>query len=159
MLKAVSRPAKAPFVLAQAVVNASCDATVNENALATITLPANTLGANGSVEILATWAMTNSANNKTTRVRFSGPAGTEFQNRIITTQASSQQLTSISNAGATNSQRGMGVGSTGIGETTNPVVVGAIDTTADTTIVLSGQKALAGETLTLVKYRITVFPG
>lgn len=159
MLKAVSRPAKAPFVLAQAVVNASCDATVNENALATITLPANTLGANGSVEILTTWAMTNSANNKTTRVRFSGPAGTEFQNRIITTQESSQQLTSISNAGATNSQRGMGLGSPGNGETTNAIVVGAIDTTADTTIVLSGQKALAGETLTLVKYRVTVFPG
>lgn len=159
MLKAVSRPAKSPFVLAQAVVNASCDATTNENALATITLPANTLGANGSVEILATWAMTNSANNKTTRVRFSGPAGTEFQNRIVTTQASSQQLTSISNAGATNSQRGMGLGSPGNGETTNAIVVGAIDTTADTTIVLSGQKTLAGETLTLVKYRVTVFPG
>lgn len=159
MLKAVSRPAKSPFVLAQAVVNASCDATTNENALATITLPANTLGLNGSVEILATWAMTNSANNKTTRVRFSGAAGTEFQNRIITTQASSQQLTSISNAGATNSQRGMGLGSPGTGETTNSIVIGAIDTTADTTIVLSGQKALAGETLTLVKYRVTVFPG
>ena len=157
--QAASNPAKAPFVLAQAVVNASCNATVNENALATITLPANTLGANGSVEILATWAMTNSANIKTTRVRFSGPAGTEFQNRIITTQASSQQLTSISNAGAANSQRGMGVGSPGNGETTNTIVVGAVDTTVDTTIVLSGQKALAGETLTLVKYRVTVFPG
>lgn len=159
MLKAVSRPAKAPFVLAQTVVNASCDATVNENALATITLPANTLGANGSVEILSTWAMTNSANNKTTRVRFSGAAGTEFQNRIITTQASSQQLTSISNAGAANSQRGMGLGSPGTGETTNAIVVGAIDTTVDTTLVISGQKASAGETLTLVKYRITVYPG
>jgi len=159
MLKATSRPAKSPFVLAQAVVNASCAANTTENVLATITVPANTLGLNGSVEILATWAMTNSANNKTTRVRFSGAAGTEFQNRIITTQASSQQLTSISNSGAANSQRGMGVGSTGIGETTNAVVVGSVDTTADTTIVLSGQKALAGETLTLVKYRVTVFPG
>lgn len=159
MLKAIAKPAKAPYVLAQAVVNASCDATVNENALATITLPANTLGPNGSVEILATWAMTNSANNKTTRVRFSGAAGTEFQNRIITTQASSQQLTSISNAGAANAQRGMGLGSPGNGETTNAIVVGAVDTTADTTIVISGQKASAGETLTLVKYRITVYPG
>ena len=159
MLKAIAKPAKAPYVLAQAVVNASCDATVNENALATVTLPANTLGPNGSVEILATWAMTNSANNKTTRVRFSGAAGTEFQNRIITTQSSSQQLTSISNAGAANAQCGMGLGSPGNGETTNAIVVEAVDTTADTTIVISGQKASAGETLTLVKYRITVYPG
>lgn len=159
MIRAAARPTAAPFVLAQAVVNASCDATANENALATIPLPANTLGLNGSVEILTTWAMTNSANNKTTRVRFSGAAGTEFQNRIITTQAASQQLTSISNAGAANAQRGMGLGSPGNGETTNVIVVGAIDTTVDTSIVISGQKAVAGETLTLVKYRITVYPG
>lgn len=158
-LPANSLPAKAPYVLAQAVVNASCDATVKEDVLATVTLPANTLGPNGSVEILATWAMTNSGNRKTTRVRFPGAAGTEFQNRIITAQASSQQLTCISNAGAANAQSGMGVGSPGNGETTNPIVVGAVDTTADTTIVISGQKASAEETLTLVKYRITVYPG
>ena len=158
MIRATSRPTKAPYVLAQAVVNASCAANTTENVLATITVPANTLGLTGSVEILATWAMTNSVNNKTTRVRFSGPAGTEFQNRIITTQASSQQLTSISNSGAANSQRGMGVGSTGIGETTNAIVSGVVDTTVDTTIVISGQKASSGETLTLVKYRIVVYP-
>lgn len=159
MIRAAARPAAAPYVLAQAVVNASCDATANENALATITLPANTLGPNGSVEIMATWTMTNSVNNKTTRVRFSGAAGTEFQNRIVTTQVTSQQVTSISNAGAANAQRGMGLGSPGTGETTNAIVASAVDTTVDTSIVISGQKATAGETLTLVKYRVTVYPG
>lgn len=158
MIRTTSRPAKTPYVLAQAVVNASCAANTTENVLATITVPANTLGLNGSVEILTTWSMTNSANAKTTRVRFSGAAGTEFQSRVITTQVSSQQVTSISNAGAANAQRGMGLGSPGNGETTNAIVSGSVDTTVDTTIVISGQKASSGETLTLVKYRIVVYP-
>lgn len=157
MLKTITQR-NSPIILASAVVNSAAPANTSENALATISIPGGIMGPNGSIEILYTYRFTNNANNKIMRLRFSGIGGTAFQDRLVTTQQTSQLLTIISNAGATNSQVGMGVGSTGIGETTNPIVTSAVDTTVNQTVVITGQKANAADTLELVRYRVVIYP-
>lgn len=156
MLKTITQR-NSPIILASAVVNSAAPANTSENALATISIPGGIMGPNGSIEILYTYRFTNNANNKIMRLRFSGIGGTAFQDRLVTTQQTSQLLTIISNAGATNSQVGMGVGSTGIGETTNPIVTSAVDTTVNQTVVITGQKANAADTLELVRYRVVIY--
>lgn len=157
MLKTITQR-NSPIILASAVVNSAAPANTSENALATISIPGGIMGPNGSIEILYTYRFTNNANNKIMRLRFSGIGGTAFQDRLVTTQQTSQLLTIISNAGATNSQVGMGVGSTGIGETTNPIVTSAVDTTVNQTVVITGQKANAADTIELVRYRVVIYP-
>lgn len=144
-----------PIILAQSFVAASGAADANENALATITVPAGAMGANGSLRIWTLWAFTNSANNKTARIRFSGAAGTQYLALTVTTTATYSDVRMISNRGATNSQ----VGSASSGSSMFALSAGtyptsAVDTTAATTIVITGQKASAGETITLEGYSV-----
>lgn len=141
-------------VLAQSFVAASAPADTTEDTLATITVPANTLGLNGALRIWTWWTMTSSVNNKTLRIRYSGAAGTVYAAPALTTSASLVGLTVIGNRGATNSQ--VGGPSTTIANSAAAIVTSAVDTTAATTIVITGQKASAGETLTLEGYIVEV---
>jgi hypothetical protein len=146
-----------PYVLAQSFVVATAAADTNENTLATITVPANTLGANGGLRILTQWSMTSSANNKTIRVRYSGAAGSQFGLVIATTRTGQNLVTHIVNANATNSQKGGSYGTDSSGQAlNNQNVTASADTTASTTIVITGQKATAGETLSLEGYLVEV---
>lgn len=142
-----------PYILSQSGASVSCPADTTEDTLATITVPANALGANGVLRILTTWTFTNSANNKTMRVRYSGGAGTIYSSNVQTTQATSQVLTLISNRNATNSQVGAANDHDGLTlGSASAIVTSAVDTTASTTIVITGQKANSGETLRLERY-------
>lgn len=142
-------------VIAASAVAVSCAADTAENVLATITIPAGIMGLNGRLRITTNWSYTNSANAKTARTRFSGVAGTAYQSSAITTQANSEHVTHIQNRGAPNSQYGY---SQGIANTTGVFATaqqsGAVDTTVATTVVISGQKASAGETMTLESYLV-----
>jgi hypothetical protein len=135
-------------VLCNTTVAVTAPADTAENTLGTCTVPANAMGPNGSLRVWTTWTLTSSANVKTFRVRFSGAAGTQFLQTTATTSAAAQFLTVISNRNATNAQigglTGGTVGITGIAHTT-----ATVDTTAETSIVVIGVKATAGETLTL----------
>ena len=148
---------KTPFTLAHSAVAASCPADASEDVLATITVPANSPSSNGMLRITTQWTFTNSANTKTLRARYSGAAGTIFQQFSVTTQATMRAQCEIHNRNATNSQVGAAIGgpSTGQwGQSTGAIVTSAVDTTASTTIVITGQKASAGETLTLEWYLV-----
>lgn len=142
----------APYILGQSAVAVSGAGDTNENALATITVPANALGLNGTLKIWTQWTYTNSANAKTLRVRFSTISGTAFLSASTTTTATAQELTMISNRNAANSQVGGQAGVTWPAASTNAVVTAAVDTTVATTIVITGQKVLGSETLTLERY-------
>lgn len=136
-------------------VAVSCPADATEDTLATITLPANTLGPNGYLEIVTLWTHTTSANNKTLRVRF---GGTVFTVVVVTTSVTTNTPTIIRNRGATNSQVGFVSGSnSGFGTSGAAVITAAVDTTADVTILITGQKASAGEVLTLEGYSIKAY--
>ena len=143
------------YILAQSAVAVSGAEDTAENTLATITIPANALGANGSIAIITSWTFTNSANLKTLRARFSGGAGSIYMSFAITTQATTQAQFIISNRNSASSQVGGTTGGNatgGWGVSTGAIVTSAIDTTAQTTIVITGQKALGTETITLERY-------
>jgi archaellum component FlaF (FlaF/FlaG flagellin family) len=142
------------YVLAQSNTAVSCPADTNEDTLATITIPANAMGPQGKVRLRTYWSYTNSANNKTFRIRYSGGAGTVLFTSTRTTSLTNDIQIELMNLGATNSQQtSAAIEITGAAITFAAPVTGlAVDTTAATTIVITGQKATAGETLTLTGY-------
>jgi hypothetical protein len=148
------------YILAQSAVPVSGAADTNENTLATITVPANAMGPNGSLRVSVYFTFTGSTNAKTLRARFSGGAGTQYVN--IGTAASATTALSfevlIQNRNATNSQVGgmpnypVQQNSSSPGVWTTSTATSSVDTTAATTIVITGQKATGAETLTLERY-------
>lgn len=142
-------------ILAQSAAGVSGAADANENTLATVTVPGGALGLNGRLRVTALFTVTNSVNNKVLRVRFSGISGTIYHTVTLTTNASYKVEADIANRGATNSQVG-GMASIGGGWGTSgsAVITSAVDTTADTTLLITGQKVTAGETLTLESYLV-----
>lgn len=141
-------------VLARSAVAASGAADTNENTLATITIPANMMGASGIVKVTTWWAYTNSANNKTLRIKYNGTAAASL---VATTTVQAEVTAYIVNRGATNSQFVRGESKTAAAIATT-AGTDAEDTTADSTILITGQKASGGETLTLEGYVVEVIP-
>lgn len=136
--------------LAHSVATVSVGASTNEEALATVTVPGGLLGPNGGLQIWTLWSYTNSANNKVCRVRAGGLAGTQFRAVVQTTTASLHDLCLIRNQNSQSVQVGwISASAGGVGAHANALVTAAIDTSADWDLVLTGQKANAGETLTL----------
>lgn len=131
----------------------------NENALATITVPANAMGANGFVRVYAVFSFTGSTNQKSLRVRFGGASGTVMFQTDQTTAANTIYTieTIIQNRNATNSQVSRGNSQYGAGVVN--AATASVDTTADTSIVLSGQKATGSETLALQQYVVELHYG
>lgn len=140
-------------VLAQSFSPVSCGADVTEDTLATITVPANIMGANGVLRIVTAWTYTNSVNNKTLRVKW---GGTAWHTYTVTTTAVFLDLLLIANQNATNSQFSSGQNASAYGASTNANTTASVDTTAATTITITGQKASSGETLTLNGYTVEV---
>ncbi len=141
-------------ILAASFVGASLTGTLIETTLATITVPGNTMGANGRIEIETIWSFTNSANNKTARVKF---GGTTLQNIVLTTNNSMRTSCFIANRNNTASQVAPPNSSTGSGATTNAIITAAIDTTSSVSITITGQLANTGETITLEGYIVRLY--
>jgi len=145
-----------PLILGVSGTIASAGANTTENILATVTIPGGLMGPNGQLWVYTLWNYTNSANSKTMRVRLNGAGST--QAFAITQTATTQMadLRIIQNAGAQNSQiffdRGSvpHPGATSVGVNTTA----AIDTSVTTSLVITGQKATAGETLSLVSWSV-----
>jgi hypothetical protein len=137
-------------LIAKSGTAVSAPADTNEDTLATITVPANAMGANGALRIKADFTVTSSGNTKTMRIRFSGASGTQYVNDARTAITGVFYDIVIYNAGATNSQKS----TTGFGATSGASIIiapttSSVDTTAATTVVITGQKGSSGETLTL----------
>lgn len=140
------------IVLGASAVAASITGTVAETSLAAVTVPAGAMGANGDMRFTALFSYTNSANNKTIRVRFgNGLSGTLFISSVLTTTAASRISGTISNRNNSASQIG-GLVNGAIGGSSTANITAAIDTTASQTLTFSGQLANTGETITLESY-------
>jgi len=126
--------------------------TTSETALVSVTIPAGSLGANGSIRITALLSYTNSANNKTIRVRFGDTlSGTVFAQSTLTTTTATRLTLTIHNRNSAASQIG-GLVNGSLGGTASANITGAIDTTASQTLTISGQLASSGENITLESY-------
>lgn len=153
------------LVIAQSAVAVPHTGDTNEAILATIPVPPNAIGKNGRIVIDVAWSYTNSANNKTNRIRFgasgSGIGGTIIQSLVTTTSVLFRTNAVLANVNAANVQKSYpaigaltsiyGVGSGGVTTT-------AIDTTAATEINITGQLALGSETITLEAYQVILYP-
>lgn len=151
----LASPLRAPQILAQSGAAVSVSNTTSEETLATITVPANAMGANGALRIWTSWTITNGANDKTLIVRFSGTGGTAYLSQLLTNTLTAQYVTTITNRNATNSQVGGSGTSNIIGSNSGGAIpTSAVDTTADTTIVIRGTKEVGTEVLTLERYLV-----
>lgn len=147
------------YILGCSGVASSVSSGTAEVQLASIDVPANLLGANGKIRVTTLWTYTNSVNNKILRVRLGGSGGSAYLAATVTTTASMQAQTIIANNNATNVQKGFNGNTASFATTSNALVTGAVDTTAATTLYMSGQPASGGEVITLEGYVIEIIPG
>lgn len=141
----------------QSGVAVTLGAVTSEVVVATISLAANALGADGRLDVDYTWDMSSSGNNKTMRTYFgaagAGAGGTVLSGIALTTQLALHEKRFIQNAHATNVQTGVGGTTGGFGNAASLACASAaIDTTAASEFVITGQKASSGDTLTLRHY-------
>lgn len=124
--------------------------------LITVTLPANTLGANGRVLHQPAWVFPNNANNKVISTTF---GGSNIYAKTRTTATQETPLIDIRNRGVTNRQFSAW-GNTGVPATasTAGVTNTSIDTTADVNIITRGQLAVATDYIILESCSVEYVP-
>lgn len=147
-----------PRIINQSAVAVTAPANTNETVLETITVPGGVMGPNGSIRITSIWSFTNNINAKTPRLRIGGAGGTVVW---APSAASIAVLTGhryIFNRGVQGSQVAGPIDVNGYGTSTGALVTAVIDTSQSFDLVLSGQKATAGDTLTLEGYSVEVLP-
>jgi len=130
------------FSLSVPVLTASASAVT----LATITIPAGLLGANGKLKIYPLWSTTNNANIKTLRAIFSGSTCTTMTSQSVSNNSGLVIIRNINSESAQKCSSGLVAG---IGSSFGSIAVTTIDTTAATTITITGQLSVGGDTLTL----------
>ena len=120
--------------------------TTVETTLVTITIPAGLIGSKGKVKLYPLFSATNNTNNKTVRIKLGGSTGyflqsysyAQLSNLVIFRNFNSESVQKVS------SGLPAGLGSTG-GSFTSLT----IDTSAATTITITGQLAVGTDTMTL----------
>ena len=150
-----------PYVLAQSGTAASVGAVITEAALATITVPGGAMGPNGWIVVQVNFSCNNNANNKIMRLRVGGAAGTLFFETTQTTNIFVSRLVHIINNNSQSAQKTSSafgnVQGYGAGASAPPTAT--VSTASDWDIVIAGQKAVAGDTLTLDAYQVIVCYG
>ncbi len=114
--------------------------------LATITIPAGLMGANGKLKIYPLWATTNNANIKTLRLNIGGMLCSTMVSQSIPNNSGLLIIRNTNNEAAQKCSSGLVAG---IGTSSGSIASTTIDTTAATTITITGQLAVGTDTLTL----------
>jgi len=114
--------------------------------LATITIPAGLLGANGKLKIYPLWSTTNNANQKTLRLNIGGVLCSTMTSQSVPNNSG---LLIIRNTNSESAQKCSSGLVAGIGSSSGSIASTTIDTTAATTLLISGQLAVGTDTLTL----------
>lgn len=122
--------------------------------LVTLTLPANVMGANGILDLVATYTYNNSANNKLTTVAFGAT-------NIVSANEASTSIGivtgRVSNRGATNAQTISGSVNTGSGiNGSGAALYGTVDTTATVSIAFSATHGTATDNAILEGFSIYI---
>jgi len=143
-------------ILAQSGTPSGVTGTSAETALATITVPAGTLGPHGRIVIETLWSMTNNADTKTAFIRI---AGTAILGWGATTSSVFRAKTEIRNAGSRTSQVFPANGTPlAYSDGLNGSAYGtaSIDFTTVQTISINGQVSVVTDTITLLGYTVQV---
>lgn len=143
------------ILLGQSGTAVSGAADTNENILATITIPA--LAAGDRLFIISHWAVNNNAGAKTARHRLGGIGGTIFGSQNFANTTGGKLMVDIINRATAATQVGWQTTITVSGGIAVLQPTGAIDTSAGTTIVITGQKASGADTITLESYSVEMW--
>ena len=120
--------------------------TTVETTLVTITIPAGLIGSKGKVKLYPLWSTTNNANTKTLRVKFQ--SGTVYT-AVAYNTAHVGGLVIIRNLESESIQRVSSGLLAGLGGTATSISQTTVNTSAATTITITGQLAVGTDTLTL----------
>lgn len=151
------------YVLTRSTTPITAPADTNEDTLATIPIPAGAIGANGIFVITTAFSCTSSANAKTLRIRLGGAAGTIMAaiSSVNTIVAITSHI-AIMNRNAQDSQISLGAavsaGGGGFGYNAVAFPTASINMAIAQDLVVTGQKASAGELLRLDAYFVEIFP-
>lgn len=132
--------------------------STSETTLATVTIPAGAMGANGIIRVSAQFSCTNNANVKNGRVRLGGLAGTLVNAQTITSTAGAYTLRAIHNRNSQSSQV-VSFGSASANSFTTTTVAAltmTVDTSVAQDLVFTGQLATGTDTITLESYLVEV---
>lgn len=141
----------------QSASNSAVTGTTAETTLATITIPADAIGPNGSVEVDCWWSITSSANNKTTRIKV---AGNIISFTAATTSAVMAQRGRLANRNSRTSQiTGLPSVAAGFGSSSTSMSTFSIDTAIAQDITITAQLANASDTINLESYVVRILPG
>ena len=114
--------------------------------LATITIPAGLMGANGKLKIYPLWATTNNANIKTLRLNIGGTLCSTMTSQSIPNNSGLLIIRNINSESVQKCSSGLVAG---IGASSGSIGSPTVDTSAATTITITGQLAVGTDTLTL----------
>lgn len=150
-----------PYVFAQSGTAASVGAVTTEATLATISFAGGEIGANGWIQVDTLWTTTNNANSKNLRIRVGGVAGTAMMDVNNTSAVFLFRPLVIVNSGSASSQKAQApaTNGTGSGSGTASPPTATVNTAAAWDLVITGQKGVSGDTLTLEAYRVLVCYG
>ena len=114
--------------------------------LATITIPAGLMGANGKLKFYPLWATTNNANVKTLRATLGGSTCTTMISQSVPNNSGLVIIRNINSESVQKCSSGLVAG---IGSSSGSIASPTVDTSAATNITISGQLAVGTDTLTL----------
>lgn len=153
-----ARALNAWTILDVAAVQNFLTGSTTETTLATITLPAGAMGANGILRISSVWTMNSNANNKTLRHRLGGTAIAQLP--LASPNIFYVANTLFRNRNAQNSQIVMPLNAAGgMSSSAGALVSTAIDTSLSQSLTLTGQLANAGDQIALEAYFVELFYG
>ena len=121
--------------------------TTSATTLATITIPAGLIGANGKVKFYPLWSNTNNASTKTLRVLING--STTVYTATSSNSVHNSGLLILRNFNSETIQRMSSGMVAGLGATTGSIAVTTINTTVPITVVVGGQLSNSADTMTL----------
>jgi len=120
--------------------------TTSTTTLATITIPAGLIGANGKVKFYPLWSNTNNANAKTLRVFLNGvPMYTATSQNSVHNSG----LLILRNFNSETAQRMSSGMAAGLGSSPGSIAATTVDTTVPVTVTITGQLANSADTMTL----------
>lgn len=128
-------------ILAQSAVAVNLTGSTSETVLATIPIPANTIGTNGLLRIWTTWTCNNDADDKIPRIRLGGISGAIIFSQTLTTMVAATAITVMQNRNAANSQYSTSLVARGTDGLVTTVATGATaaDTATALDLVITGQ--------------------
>ena len=135
------------------ITSAAYASATTEAVLAAVTIPANNMGPNGAIFTMSSTTWTTSANNKTTRHRFNANAGLGTNG---TTNTGAPLMSLITNRGTTGSQLHMS-NNGGFGGAAGQTNALSVDTTASTTVTLTGQLSNVIDSMCLEWYNVQLY--